>query len=128
MMKSCIVGWYKRKITCGLEPKPIQTGATLHSLTIADGPLAGYTLHAHTFGGKNGGNLGMLHDNCNTIQQWWINLMSIMIDEYTENGQYTTMDSAYMGDIMAQIGSEIWGMNMVGMVQMNQPEWKWQRP
>jgi len=29
------------------------------------------------------------------------------------------MDSAYMGDIMAQIGREVWGMNMVGMVQCN---------
>ena len=29
------------------------------------------------------------------------------------------MDSAYMGDIMAQVGREVWGMNMVGMVQCN---------
>jgi hypothetical protein len=29
------------------------------------------------------------------------------------------MDSAYMGDIMAQIVREVWGMNMVGTVQCN---------
>ena len=61
----------------------------------------------------------MLHKNCSTIQKW-INLMSIMIDEYKGNGHYITIDSAYMVDIMTQIGSEVWGMNMVGMVQTNQ--------
>ena len=29
------------------------------------------------------------------------------------------MDSAYMGDAMAQVGREIWEINMVGMVQSN---------
>ena len=45
--------------------------------------------------------------------------MSLMIDEYKGKGCYVTMDSAYMGDIMAQVGREIWGMNMVGTVQCN---------
>jgi hypothetical protein len=51
--------------------------------------------------------------------QKWINLMSKMIDEYKNAGRFVTMDSAYMGDIMAQIGREVWGMNMVGTVQCN---------
>jgi hypothetical protein len=29
------------------------------------------------------------------------------------------MDSAYMGDIMVQLGREVWGMNIVGTVQCN---------
>jgi hypothetical protein len=45
--------------------------------------------------------------------------MSKMIDEYKNAGRFVTMDSAYMGDIMAQIGREIWGMNMIGTVQCN---------
>jgi hypothetical protein len=32
---------------------------------------------------------------------------------------HVPMDSAYMGDIMAQVGREVWGMNMVGTVQCN---------
>ena len=32
------------------------------------------------------------------------------------------MDSTYMGNIMAQIGREVWGMNMVGTVQCNRLE------
>ncbi|KAL3782167.1 hypothetical protein ACHAW5_001449, partial [Stephanodiscus triporus] len=78
--ESRIAGWYKNEITCGPEPKPIRTGATLHSLAVSFGILAGYKLHAR---------------------------------------RYITMDSAYMGDIMAQVGREVWGMNMVGTVQCN---------
>ncbi len=28
--------------------------------------------------------------------------------------------TAYMGDIMAQVGWEVWGMNMAGIVQCSQ--------
>jgi hypothetical protein len=45
--------------------------------------------------------------------------MSIMIDEYKGNGCYVTMDSVYMGDIMAQAGREVWGSHIVGTVQTN---------
>lgn len=62
--------------------------------------------------------MGMLQENWSTNQKW-INLMLIMIDDYIGEGHYVTMDSAYMGDIMAQIGREVWKMNMVGMVQTN---------
>ena len=116
--KSRIAGWYKSKITCRPEPKPIRTGATLHSLAVSFGILAGYKLHARTFGGKNDGNLGMRHENCMSIQKW-INLLSLMIDDYKGAGQYITMDLAYMGNIMAQVGWEVWGLNMVGTVQCN---------
>jgi hypothetical protein len=67
--KSRIAGWYKSALTIGPEPKPIQTGATLHSLTVLFCILAGYKLHAHTFGGRSDGDLGMRHKNCKTIQK-----------------------------------------------------------
>ena len=105
-------------MTIGPEPRPIRTGATLHTLAVTYGMLAGYKLHARTFGGRSDGDLGMRHKNCETIHKW-INLMSKMIDEYKNAGRFVTMDSAYMGDIMAQIGREVWGMNMVGTVQCN---------
>ncbi|KAL3764758.1 hypothetical protein ACHAW5_006629 [Stephanodiscus triporus] len=84
--ESRIAGWYKNEITCGPEPKPIRTGATLHSLAVTFGILAGYKLHARTFGGKNDGDLvGMLHENCMTIQKW-INLLSLMVEDYKGQG------------------------------------------
>ncbi len=99
-------------MTIGPEPKPIRTGATLHSLAVSLCILAGYKR-------KSDGKLGMRHKNCEMIQKR-INLMLKMINEYKDEGRYVTMDSAYMGDIMAQIGREVWGMNMVGTVQCNQ--------
>ena len=101
--ENCIAGWYKNKITCGPEPKPIRTGATLHSLAVLFGILARYKLHVRMFVGKNDGNLGMRHENCMSIQKW-INLLSLMIDDYKGVGRYITMDSVYMGDIMEQVG------------------------
>ncbi len=115
---SHIAGWYKSKITSGPKPKPIRTGAMLHSLAILYSVIAGYKLHARTFSGKEDGDLGMQHNNCRSIQIC-INLMSLMIDKYKGEGCYVTMDLAYMGDIMAQIGPEVWGMNMVGTMQSN---------
>jgi hypothetical protein len=113
-----IAGWYKSEITCRPEPKPIRTGATLHSMAMSFSPLTGYKLHARTFVRKNDSDLGMVHKNCASIQKW-INLISLMLKDYKGQGRYMTMDSAYMGDIMAQVGREVWGMNMVGTVQCN---------
>ncbi|KAL3778015.1 hypothetical protein ACHAW5_000521 [Stephanodiscus triporus] len=33
---------------------------------------------------------------------------SLMVEDYKGAGRYITMDSAYMGDIMAQVGREVW--------------------
>ena len=40
-----------------------------------------------------------------------------MLDPFKGAGRCVTMDSAYMGDIMAQIGRLEWNMNMVGTAQ-----------
>ncbi len=53
--ESPISRWYKNKITCGPEPKPIWTGMMPHSLAISFGILAGYKLHARMFGRKEDG-------------------------------------------------------------------------
>ena len=84
--ESRIAGWWYHSImTIGPEPKPIRTGSTLHSLAVTFGILAGYKLHARTFGGRSDGDLDMRHENVETIQKW-INLMSIMIDESRARG------------------------------------------
>ena len=36
----------------GLEPKPIWTGATLHTVCVTNGPLSIYKLYARVYDGK----------------------------------------------------------------------------
>jgi len=48
-----------------------------------------------------------------------VNLQSILLDAFKGKGHCVTMDSAYMGDIMAQIGREEWKINMVRTAQSN---------
>ena len=64
------------------------------------------------FGGKTDGDLGKTNDNTVTIQKW-VNLLSVMLDAFKNNGHCVTMDSAYMGDIMAMIGRDMWRINIV---------------
>jgi hypothetical protein len=90
----------------------------MHTVCVTDGLLATYKLHAHTFGGKTDEDLQSCHVNVATTQKW-VNLQSILLDDFKGKGHCVTMDSAYMGDIMAQIGREEWMMNMVGTAQSN---------
>ena len=39
-------------MTIGPEPKPIRTGATIHTVCITTGPLSTYKLFARVYGGK----------------------------------------------------------------------------
>ena len=45
--------------------------------------------------------------------------MSVLLDGYKRHGHCVMMDSAYMGDVMAQIGRDEWKINMVGTAQSN---------
>ncbi len=111
--KSHVAGWYHSPIMQGPDPKPIWTGATIHSLVITHGDLALYKAHVQVFGGKMDGDLGNTSNNTITIQKW-VNLLSVMLDVFKNNGHCATMDSAYMGDIMAMMGRDVWRINMVG--------------
>ena len=55
--------WYHSHITQGPEPKPVRTGATMHTVFVVDGPLATYKLHSQTFGGKTDEDLQSRHVN-----------------------------------------------------------------
>ncbi len=59
------------------------------------------------------------HNKNTTTTQKWVNLLSLMLNIFNNNGHCITMDSAYMGDIMAMIGRNVWRINMVGTVQAN---------
>ena len=58
-----------------------------------------------------------------TVQKW-INLLDNFLDEYKGKGHCVTMDSAYMGDILAQVGHSEWKINMVGTAQANRMGWE----
>jgi hypothetical protein len=81
-----------------------------------DRPLATYKLHAWMFRGKTDEGLQFCHINAITMQKW-VNLMSVLLNNFKGKGHCVTMDSAYMGDIMAQIGRDEWKFNMVGTSQ-----------
>ena len=62
------------------------------------------------------------HNNTQKMQnktQKWTKLYDIMLDSFKGEGRSVTMDSAYMGEIMAQIGRYEYKFNMVGMTSEN---------
>ena len=40
--ESRVAGWYHSALTIGPDPKPIWTGATIHTVSITKGPLVSY--------------------------------------------------------------------------------------
>jgi hypothetical protein len=77
-----------------------------------------YKLQVRVFGRKTDKDLGRRNDHTLGIQKW-VNLLSLMLDDFKGKGHCMTMDSAYMGNIMAMIGHEVWGINLVGTAQAN---------
>ena len=106
-------------ITCWPEPKPIRTGATLHSLCITKGRLDKFKLHARVYGGAKDDNFDGIHNNPANLQKL-VNLYDLILQPFKGKCRCVTMDSAYMSDIMAQIGRFELKMNMAGTSQVNQ--------
>ena len=80
-------------------------GCTLHTLCITYGPLASYKVFARAYGGKS--DCALSHINNNTLNtQKWVNLYDLMLGPFKGAGRCVTLNSAYMGDIMAQVGRE----------------------
>ncbi len=92
MDESQTPAWYHSPITQGLEPKPVRTSATMHTICVLDGPLATYKYHAHMFGGRTDGDLQSRHINTITTQKW-MNLMSVLHNGFKGKGHCFTMDS-----------------------------------
>ena len=84
------------------------------------GDLALYKLYARCYGGKPDTDLSQTrHVNVVTDQKW-INLYEIMLKPFHGNGYCVTCDSAYMGDIIAQVSRNEWKGNMVGTIRLDQ--------
>jgi len=118
--ESRVAGWYNSAMTIGPEPKPIRMGATIHSLCVSKGDLAGYKLHARTYGGVSDESLCVKRNDTVTTQKF-VTLLETFLYAFKRKRHChcVTMDSAYMGDTMGQIGREEWKINMVGMAQTN---------
>jgi hypothetical protein len=88
---------------------------------VSKGDLAGYKLHARTYGGVSDKSLCVKRNDTVTTQKI-VTLLDTFLDAFKGKGYYVTMDSAYMGDTMGQIGREEWKINMVGTAQTNRTE------
>jgi hypothetical protein len=114
--ESRVAGWYRSGITIGPEPKPIRTGATVHSICVTHGQLRTFKVHCRVYGGKHDEGLKHCHENTATTQKW-VNLYNDMLEAFKGFGMCCTLDSAYMGDILGQIARDVWGINLVGTCQ-----------
>ncbi len=72
--ESRVAGWYHSPITQGPDPKPIHTGATIHSLAITHSNLASYKVDVCVFGGATDKDLGKQNEYTVTTQKW-VNLL-----------------------------------------------------
>ena len=70
------------------------------------------------YGGAKDNNLDGIHDNTSNLQNG-VNLYDLILQPFKGKGRCVTMDSAYMSDIMAQIGRYEWCMYMVGTARVN---------
>jgi hypothetical protein len=113
---SRVAGWYHSAMTIGPEPKPIWTGAILHTVYITNGPLHTYKLSARVYGGKSDEDINV-HNEHTATKLKMVSLYNLMLHPFKHKGHCVVMDSAYMGDDMCQVGQEEWKINMVGTVQ-----------
>ena len=113
-----MAGWYHSPMTVGPESKLIQTIDTLYTSCVTHGPLRTYKLFVRAYGGKSDDDLDGRNAHTETTQKW-VNFYDIMLGLFNGEGRCVTIDSAYMGNIMAQIGTHKWKFNMVGTSNEN---------
>ena len=91
--ESRVAGWYHSVMTCGPEPKPIRTGATLHTVCVTDGPLSTYKLFARTYGGKTDEDMNKRNEHTVTKLKM-VSLYDFMLHPFKDKGHNVVMDSA----------------------------------
>ena len=91
--ESRVAGWYHSVMTCGPEPKPIRTGATLHTVCVTEGPLSTYKLFARTYGGKTDEDMNKRNEHTVTKLKM-VSLYDFMLDPFKNKGHCVVMDSA----------------------------------
>ena len=96
-------------MTIGPEPKPIRTGATLHTVCITDGPFSTYKLFARVYGGKGDQDINV-HNEHTVTKLKMVSLYNFMLESFKGKGHCVVMDSAYMGDAQCHVPS--WSRRM----------------
>ena len=76
------------------DDKSIQTGVTLHSLTVTRGKLMFYQLYARTYGGASDGDIQGRHEHTQSKAKF-VNLFDMMLSKFFVKGHHVTCDSAY---------------------------------
>ena len=66
MDKSRLNGWYHSMMTMGPEPKPVCTGATIHTVCVTEGPLATFKLVVRVYGGQTNSDLNYKYRDVQT--------------------------------------------------------------
>jgi hypothetical protein len=116
--ESRVAGWYHSVMTIGPDPKPIRTGATLHTACITKGPLATYKLFARVYGGEGDDDINRRNEHTVTHLKT-VSLFDFMLESFKGKGHSVVMDSAYMSDSMCLVGQYVWLFNFVGTVISN---------
>ena len=75
----------------------------LHTLCITEGRLRSYKLFARTYGGKDDQDMDV-HNPHTATKLEVVLLYDFMRHPFKHNGYCVVVDSAYMGDAMAQVG------------------------
>jgi hypothetical protein len=101
--ESRVAGWYHSVMTIGPDPKPIRTGATLHTACITKGPLATYKLFARVYGGEGDDDINRRNEHTATHLKT-VSLFDFMLESFKGKGHSVVMDSAYMSDAMCLVG------------------------
>ena len=118
--ESRVAGWYKYSITICPEPKPIRTGATLHSICVTFGPLSTYNLHVRVYDGREDEEMNKKTKNVKgNSKQKFINLLETFGADFMGRGHIATMNLGYIGELAAHVGQKVWKVNMVGTSEVN---------
>ena len=70
-------------------------------------------LHVRVYGSKADEDIKKI-THAVVTQQVFINLLEIVMEPFMGRDCTATMDSAYMGELMAQVATKGWKLNVVG--------------
>ena len=85
---------------------------------VTKGPMKHYMIKVRTYGGATDQDLCKKTKNIGTVQKY-INLLALFLRNFMGRGCSCTMDSAYMGQLLAMLAREVWKINVVGTTQTN---------
>ena len=75
-------------------------------------------MSSRTYGGRSDEDINK-HNEHTVTKLKLVSFYDFMLDPFKHKSHCVVMDSSYMGDTMAQVGREVWEINVVGTVQSN---------